>query len=82
MAKRAYREGLKAEKAGDHLKALFLYAQAAQADANNQGYSQKITALLQSVGLQPRIETTRYPADESTAAVLWALREARANELS
>ena len=64
MAKRSFRAGLKAERAGDPLKALFLYTEAAQTDAKNQAYSSKLAALLQNSDLKPRVETGRDPAEE------------------
>jgi len=70
VAGRAYRAGLKAERAGDHMKALFLYAQAAQANTKNRRYSRKLAAALHSAALVPRVETGRDPADESTIAHL------------
>jgi general secretion pathway protein D len=70
MAGRAYRAGLKAERAGDHMKALFLYAQAAQANTKNRRYSRKLAAALHSAALVPRVDTGRDPADESTVAHL------------
>ena len=72
MAERAFREGQKAERAGDHLKAYFLYVQAAQTDAKNPVYSGKMAALAQSGALQPRTQAIRDPADETIGAQLEA----------
>ena len=72
VAARAFREGRRAERAGDHLKAYFLYAQAAQADAKNPRYSRKMAVLGRTVALQPRTQLARDPADETVGAKLEA----------
>ena len=71
-AARAYREGRKAERAGDRLKAYFLYAQAAQADGKNPKYAAKMAELARNAALRPRTELARDPADETTPAQLEA----------
>ncbi len=53
---RIFQEGKQAERLGDHLKAYFLYAQAAQVDSKNPLYSQRMAAMAQSVALRPRTQ--------------------------
>lgn len=72
VAERAFREGLKAERSGDHLKAYFLYAQAAQTDASNPSYSARMAALAKSGALQPTTQVVPDPANETIVAKLEA----------
>jgi len=70
MAKRAFREAQKAERAGDHLKAYLLYTTAAQTDPKNPKYARKQAALKQNAALEPRAAVVRDPADETVEANL------------
>lgn len=71
-AERAFRQGLKAERSGDHLKAYFLYAEAAQADPSNPSYSSRMAAVAQSGALRPLTQVVTDPANETMAATLEA----------
>ena len=76
FASQIFREGQQAERAGDHLKAYLLYAEAAQIDGSNHLYSKRMAALAQGSALQPQTEAVsdQYagssidPANETLAA--------------
>jgi len=72
VAERAFREGQKAERSGDHLKAYLLYTQAAQADASNPLYSGRRAAVAQSNALRPLTQVVPNPANQTITAELEA----------
>ena len=72
VARRAFRDGKKAERAGDPLKAYLLYSKAAQSDPKNRKYAAKQAALQQSAALEPRSAMVQDPADETVAAQIEA----------
>lgn len=61
-AARAFRAGQRAERAGDHLNAYFLYAEAAHEDQSNSRYAKRMAATAQSPALRP--QTAEIPAPD------------------